>query len=140
MDLSTPIDQILTAENNGAPNTDRSQSSTEDFETSKDTILPKKPFADLCDVLHAGFKNGLTEDDYFLLIQLLRSYANDPDSKEEEERVCAVHGWPKDYNPCDFMERLRFAFWFTSTPTLTSELLGKMMKSTTPNDPLSRSP
>lgn len=81
-------------------------------------------YAGLCAVISAAFQDGLTEPDYHTLVALLRAYAASPrESPAEEQRVRAAHGWPHHYDPCDFMEKLRFAFTFRGSDTRASALL-----------------
>jgi hypothetical protein len=66
----------------------------------------------ILDILQEAFTSPVSEKDYHMIVACLRKYsASERDVKFEQSEL-ARRGWPLDYNPCEHMERLRFAFTF----------------------------
>ena len=69
----------------------------------------------IVDLLQAAFASPVTESEYHLTVNCLRQYALDRDSRDTERNVVTSRGWPPEYDPCEHMERIRFAMSFGST-------------------------
>jgi hypothetical protein len=69
-------------------------------------------FADLLSILKFAFENGVSEAQYHAIVGLIREYEKCRDSRPTEEASLVAVGWPTSYDPCEYKERIRFAFHF----------------------------
>jgi hypothetical protein len=69
-------------------------------------------FGILLDILKEAFQSPISERDYHMIVELLRNYNNSRIHKESELNELQSRGWPLNYDPCEHMERIRFAMVF----------------------------
>ena len=74
-------------------------------------------FGLLLDILNVMFNETISEDNYHDLIDVMRVYCKTCQqitymTKDEEIFELTSRGFPETYNPCEYMENLRFAFAF----------------------------
>ena len=67
-------------------------------------------FGVILDILTEAFKNPVSEEDYYKIVDLLRKYIREDTTAEQHE--LAIRGFPSSYHPCDHMERIRFGMTF----------------------------
>lgn len=76
-------------------------------------------FADLLVILKFAFENGVSEAQYHAIVELIRKYEKCRDTRPTEEASLVAVGWPRSYDPCEYKERIRFAFYFVRNGSKT---------------------
>ena len=69
-------------------------------------------FRNLISILKLAFEEGVSEQQYHLLVEQIREYKRNREPKAVEEEALRVVGWPTSYDPCEFEENIRFALHF----------------------------
>ena len=62
-------------------------------------------FADLLIILKLAFENGVSEAQYYAIVELIREYETCRDSRPTEEASLVAVGWPTSYDPCEHTTR-----------------------------------
>ena len=71
-------------------------------------------FGLLLDILKVMFTETISEDNYHDFMDVMRVYCKTCQqmTKEEEAFELTSRGFPETYNPCEYMDKFRFAFAF----------------------------
>ena len=69
-------------------------------------------FGIIIDILNEAFKNPVSEHDYYMIVEVLRNYSLSRCDAATERHELLARGWSITYDPCEYMERIRFAMCF----------------------------
>ena len=93
-------------------------------------------FSLLLEMLDCAFDTGMTEENYHDLVECLKMYNINRDSRTIETHELQQKKWPLDYHPCDHMENIRWGAVFLTDAQKSAKLtklLQCYMETSTPS-------